>query len=99
MEINPQRTSPDKKMNTAPDVPRKNWSPQKPQMSQSPSKPYLYSNDRPRPLPMTETQESNFTTHGRRRVTIEHDINRLQCELSIFPEEKTKVDDDLSFQP
>ncbi|KAJ9093508.1 hypothetical protein QFC20_007111 [Naganishia adeliensis] len=77
-EVAQKRTSPDKKTSTVgPAGSHKNWSPQKPHLSQSPSKPYLYS-ERPRPLPMTETQESNFPTQGRRRVTIEHDINRLQ---------------------
>lgn len=61
--------------------PREYGSPYRSHVSHnSSSKPYLYS-DRPRPLPMTETQESNFSSRGHRRVTIEHDIHRLQSEL------------------
>ncbi|GHJ86870.1 hypothetical protein NliqN6_3272 [Naganishia liquefaciens] len=58
--------------------PRTLESPQKSRPHQSPSKASLYSGLGPRPLPMSETQESNFSPKSHRRVTIEHDINRLQ---------------------
>lgn len=32
---------------------------------------------------MSETQESNFSPKTHRRVTIEHDINRLQSESNL----------------
>ena len=60
--------------------PRTLESPQKSRPPQSPSKASLHSGLGPRPLPMSETQESNFSPKSHRRVTIEHDINRLQSE-------------------
>jgi hypothetical protein len=66
-------------------------SPYKPRAAPSPSKASLYSGLGPRPLPMSETQQSNFSPKTHRRVTIEHDIDRLQSEFSLSSVQNTKL--------
>lgn len=83
-DTKPQRTSPEKNLRVT-DRPEEHsaGSPYKPRPVHSPSKASLYSGLGPRPLPMSETQQSNFSPKTHRRVTIEHDINRLQSEFPL----------------